>query len=92
MSLRNLIDLIHCKGKIQIETDQRLDIGVDRLAADHAEAYSVSLEAIRRASSRRSDLSRVTAFQNDSAFIARVCSPASERTLLLSTLVVVHHR
>src|ERR1700685_2862240 len=42
--LANLVDLIDRNRKIQIETDQRLDVGVDRLPADHAEAHSVVLE------------------------------------------------
>ena len=42
--LANLIDLIHRDRKIQVETDERLDIGIYSLAADHAEAHSVLLE------------------------------------------------
>src|SRR5579864_2043605 len=35
--LSGLIDLVDSHGQVEIETDQRLDIGVDALAADHAE-------------------------------------------------------
>ena len=42
--LANLVDLIDRNRKIQIETDQRLHVGVNGLTTDHAEMHPIVLE------------------------------------------------
>jgi len=71
--LVDLVDLINRYDKIEIETDQRLHVGVDSLTANHAEAHFVLLEQsedfLQEIGFVQSD-----AFQKESAFIQRVIS------------------
>jgi hypothetical protein len=69
----DLIDLSHRYDQVEIETDQRLYISVDSLAANHAKADSIVLEQgedfVQKIGFVQSD-----AFQNESAFIKTVIS------------------